>query len=159
MTTLTVISVGALKEDYYAAAVREYEKRLGSYCRVENVNLKDERIPDEESAAAVAAALEKEGDRILAKIPAGACTVAFCVEGEEMDSPALARRVGQAVDRTGKVCFVIGSSHGLSPRVKRAADLRLSVSRLTFPHRLMRVLVLEAAYRSFAILGGSPYHK
>ena len=159
MTQLTVISVGTLKEDYLTAAVREYEKRLSTFCRVESITLREERIRDEGDAAAVSAALEAEGDRILAAIPRDAYTVALCVEGKMLSSPALAARIGEAVDKKGKLCFIIGSSHGLSPRVKAAADDRLSFSPMTFPHQLMRVLLLEAVYRSFTILHGRPYHK
>ena len=159
MTQLTVISVGTLKEDYLTSAVREYEKRLAAFCRVESITLRVERIRDEEDAASVRAALEAEGDRILASIPRDAYTVALCVEGKMLSSPDLAARLGSAIDRGGKLCFIIGSSHGLSPRVKAAADERLSFSPMTFPHQLMRVLLLEAVYRSFTILHGRPYHK
>lgn len=159
MTQLTIISVGTLKEEYLVRAVAEYEKRLSAFCRVENVNLKEEKIADEEDASAVRAALRAEGERILAKIPAGALVVALCVEGEMLSSEELAALVGRAVDRGGKICFVIGSSHGLDDAVKKRADVRLSFSRLTFPHQLMRVILLEAAYRSFSILAGRAYHK
>ena len=107
----------------------------------------------------ISAALEKEADRILSSVPKGAEIVALCVEGKEMDSPALARYIGDAVNRCGKLAFIIGSSHGLSPRVKSAAALKLSFSRLTFPHHLMRVNLYEAIYRSFTILAGKKYHK
>ncbi len=159
MTALTVIAVGSLKEDYLRAAVAEYEKRLSAFCRVETVVLKEERIPDEQDATAIAAALRVEGEKILSKIPQGAYTVALCVEGEETDSPGLSALLGRAIDRGGKLCFIIGSSHGLDAAVKRAAHHRLSFSRLTFPHQLMRVLLLEAVYRSFRIRSGSSYHK
>lgn len=159
MVQLTVISVGTLKERYLTEAVAEYKKRLSAFARVEEVSLKEERIPDEESPAAVAAALSAEGARILSAVPEGAYTVALCVEGKTMDSPALAETLGAAADRTGKLCLVIGSSHGLSPEVKKRADLRLSVSALTFPHQLMRPLLMEILYRSFTILHGKKYHK
>lgn len=159
MTTVTFISIGTLKEDYLVRAVAEYEKRLAAYCRTESITLREERITDEDNPAAVRAALETEGDAILARIPKGAYTVALCVEGEMLSSEALAARIGQAVDRSGKICFIIGSSHGLAPKVKSAADLRLSFSRLTFPHQIMRALLPEAVYRSFTILAGKRYHK
>ena len=159
MTHLTVISVGTLKEEYLVRAISEYEKRLSTYCRVDNVNLREERITNEDDPAAVSAALESEGKAILSRIPEGAYTVALCVEGEMLSSEALAARLGDAVDRSGKICFIIGSSHGLSPRVKSAAHLRLSVSRLTFPHQLLRALLPEMIYRSFTILHGKRYHK
>lgn len=159
MVQLTVITVGTLKERYLTEAVAEYKKRLSAFARVEEITLKEERISDEESPAAVAAALSAEGARILSAVPEGAYTVALCVEGKTMDSPALAETLGAAADRTGKLCLVIGSSHGLSPEVKKRADLRLSVSALTFPHQLMRPLLMEILYRSFTILHGKKYHK
>ena len=159
MTQLTVISVGTLKEDYLRAAVAEYEKRLSAFCRVESVTIKEEKIADESDRTAVAAALRAEGERILARVPQGAYTVALCIEGEMPDSIGLAQRIGRAVDAGGKLCFIIGSSHGLDEAVKRAARERLSFSRMTFPHQLMRVILLEAVYRSFRILSGGNYHK
>ena len=159
MTNLTFISIGSLKEDYLVRAVAEYEKRLSAYCRTESITLREERITDEENPAAVRAALEKEGDAVLAKIPVGAFTVALCVEGEMLTSETLAARIGEAVDRCGKICFIIGSSHGLAPKVKAAAHLRLSVSRPTFPHQLMRAMLPEIVYRSFTILNRKKYHK
>ncbi len=159
MTQLTVISVGTLKESYLAAAASEYEKRLSAFCRIENINLREERIKNEDNPAEVRAALAAEGEKILSAIPHGAYTVALCVEGKELDSPAYARLIGDAVDRGGKLALIIGSSHGLDPRVKAASDFRLSFSRLTFPHQLMRVILLEATYRGFTILHGKSYHK
>ena len=159
MTQVTIISVGTLKEEYLARAVAEYEKRLSAFCRVENVNLKEERIANEDDPAAVRAALSAEGERIRARIPAGAFTVALCIEGEMPSSPELATLLGRAVDRGGKICFLIGSSHGLDPAVKAAANARISLSRLTFPHQLARVLLFETVYRSFSILAGKKYHK
>ncbi len=159
MIQTTVISVGTLKERYLTEAVAEYKKRLSVFARVEEVSLKEERIPDEDNPTAVAAALRAEGERILAAVPEGAYTVALCVEGKTMGSEALAAAIGAAADRTGKLCFIIGSSHGLSSAVKKRADLCLSVSALTFPHQLMRPLLMEILYRSFTILHGKKYHK
>ena len=159
MTHVTLISVGTLKESYLVEAAAEYKKRLGAFARVEEVALREERIPDEDDPGAVRSALEAEGARILAAIPEGAYTVALCVEGKAMDSPALARALEAGAARGGKLCLIIGSSHGLAPAVKSRADLRLSVSALTFPHQLMRVLILEILYRSFSILAGKRYHK
>ena len=159
MIQLTVITVGSLKEPYLRDALAEYRKRLSAYARPEEIELREERIPNEEDATAVRAALAAEGERILAKIPEGAYTVALCVEGRMMDSPALADALGAAADRTGKLCLVIGSSHGLAPAVKARADLRLSISPLTFPHQLARVMLYEILYRSFSIRAGKKYHK
>ncbi len=159
MIELTLITVGTLKEGYLREAVAEYEKRLSGLCRLQAVSLKEEKIPDEENPAAVASALEKEGERILSAIPEGAYTVAMCVEGKTMDSPTLARTLAEGAGKSGRLCFIIGSSHGLSPAVKKKADLRLSVSPLTFPHQLMRVMLAEILYRSFSIMAGKKYHK
>ncbi len=159
MVQLTVITVGSLKEGYLREALSEYKKRLSGMARVLEVELREERIVNEESPAEVASALAREGERMLAAIPEGAYTVALCVEGKEMDSEALAKALGAAADRTGRLAFLIGSSHGLSPEVKRRADLCLSVGRLTFPHQLMRVILYEVLYRSFSILAGKRYHK
>lgn len=159
MTQVTMISVGALKESYLREACQEYKKRLGAFARLEDISLREVPIADEDNPAAVRAALESEGERILAAIPDGAFTVALCIEGKGQSSEQLAETLGAARDRSGKLCFIIGSSHGLSPAVKARADLRLSLSPLTFPHQLARVLLLEAVYRSFSILGGRRYHK
>ena len=159
MIQLTILTVGTLKESYLRDAIAEYQKRLSAFARCEEIVLREERIADEEDATAVRAALAAEGEHILARIPEGAYTVARCVEGRMMDSPTLAAALGSAADRTGKLCFVIGSSHGLSPAVKARADLRLSISPLTFPHQLARVMLHEILYRSFSILHGKKYHK
>ena len=159
MTRLTVISVGTVKEGYLTDAINEYEKRLRAYAQVENISLKEERITDEDDGHKISAALEAEADRILSKIPPDSYKIALCVEGISPDSVKLAELLRQASDRCGKITMVIGSSHGLSERVKSACDLRLSVSKLTFPHQLMRVILLEAIYRSFSIIAGKKYHK
>ena len=155
---LTVITVGTLKEDYLVRAVEEYRKRIGAYARMEEINLKEERLADE-SPARVAAALDEEGDRILAAMPKDALRIALCVEGKEYTSEAFASLLGEGRDKGGKICLVIGSSWGLADKVKRACDVRLSVSKMTFPHQLMRVILSEALYRALTILHGKKYHK
>ncbi len=156
---ITLISVGTLKESYLSEAVDEYKKRVSQYARVDEINIKEEKIRDEDDPSEIRRALDAEGEKILAAIPKGAASVALCVEGRECDSPALARLIGKYGDERGKIAFIIGSSHGLSPAVKAAADEKLSVSRLTFPHQLMRVILSEALYRSMTILAGKRYHK
>ena len=158
MIKCTFITLGALKEDYLSRAVEEYKKRLSSFAEITEVNLKDEKLLTE-SPAEVSAALEKEADAILAKIPDGAFTVALCVEGKELSSEGFANLIGAACDTQGKLCFIIGSSYGLSPRIKQRAQARVSFSKMTFPHGLMRVILTEALYRSFTILAGKKYHK
>ena len=156
---ITLITVGTLKEDYLKDAVSEYQKRLSQYARVENINLKEERIANEDDARSVERALDAEADRILAAIPDGSMRIALCVEGKQYSSEELSSLIRRGVDEGGKIALIIGSSHGLSERVKRACDVRLSVSRMTFPHQLMRVILLEALYRSFTIIAGKKYHK
>ena len=159
MANITVITVGSLKEGYLKEAVAEYKKRLSQYARVEEINIKEEAIRDEDDQSEIRRALESEADKILTAIPKGAGKIALCVEGKQYDSPALARLIGKMADESGKIALIIGSSHGLSDRVKRECDVPLSFSQLTFPHQLMRVILFEALYRSFTILAGKKYHK
>lgn len=159
MANITLITVGTLKENYLKDGVAEYKKRLSQYARVDEVNIKEERIANEDDGTEIKRALECEADKILAAIPKGAGKIALCVEGKQYDSVALAGLIGRMADESGKIALIIGSSHGLSDRVKRECDVRLSVSALTFPHQLMRVVLYEALYRSFTILAGKKYHK
>lgn len=159
MLGLTIITVGTLKESYLRDAAAEYEKRLGAFCRLSSVNLKEEKLPDSPSESQIETALRKEGERILAQMPKKSYKIAMCVEGKQLSSEELADKLGQISSTHGEVCLVIGSSHGLDPSVKNACDMRLSVSKLTFPHQLMRVILLEAVYRGFNILKGTHYHK
>lgn len=158
MVKCTLITQGSLKEEYLVRATEEYKKRLSAFAEVTEINLPDERLMTE-SPAEIASALEKEADRILSKIPDGAYTVALCVEGKEMSSEAFADLIATARDTSGKICFIIGSSYGLSPRVKARASARISFSKMTFPHGLMRAILTEQVYRAFTILGGKKYHK
>lgn len=159
MINVKIISVGSLKESYLREAAAEYEKRLSSFCRLETVELKEARVRDGESDAAASAALSDEAERILAALPARSYRVAMCIEGREQDSHGLADMISRAADAYGTVCFIIGSSHGLDEKVKASCDMRLSLSKLTFPHQLFRVMLLEAIYRSFNIIKGTRYHK
>ena len=159
MVQLTLITVGALKESYLKEAVSEYKKRLSQYARVEEINIKEELIKDESDASLVKRALDNEGDKILSLIPKDSATVALCVEGRQYDSEGLASLIGRISDEKGKITLIIGSSHGLSDKVKSIATVRLSVSHMTFPHQLMRVILIEALYRSFTIIAGKKYHK
>ena len=159
MANIMIVSVGTLKEEYLKDAVAEYKKRLSQYAKVEEVNIKEETIRNEESTAEITRALQAEGERILSAIPKDYYKIAMCIEGKEFDSTALAARLEDALDAKGKIALIIGSSHGLSENVKGAADLKLSVSRLTFPHQLMRAMLFEILYRSFTIISGKKYHK
>lgn len=159
MLSVTLITVGSLKEGYLREAVAEYEKRLSSFCRFETLQLKEHKLPENPSGGEIAAALSEEGRRILAAIPPRAYSIALCVEGKQYSSPALADILGRAADENGAIALIIGSSHGIAPEVKAACRMRLSVSELTFPHQLMRVLLLEILYRCFSIQHGTKYHK
>ncbi len=159
MIRLTLVAVGNLKESYLREALAEYQKRLAAFCKPEIVQLKEYKLPDNPSQGEIKAALEEEADRILAAIPGKAYKIALCTEGKQFSSEALAEKLDGILSETGELALIIGSSHGLSERVKRTADLRLSISELTFPHQLMRVLSLEILYRSFSILKGTRYHK
>ena len=159
MIQVTLITVGNLKEEYWRAAVAEYEKRLGAFCKPEILQLKEVKLPEDPSSTEIRSALEEEGKRILAAMPPRSYRIALCVEGKQFSSEALAKRLDAALAENSSLCLVIGSSHGLCERVKEACQLRLSVSELTFPHQMMRVLLLEVLYRSFGILKGTKYHK
>ena len=159
MVIVKLITVGTLKEGYLRDAAAEYEKRLGAFCKFSHVCLKEERLPDNPSANEIKTALSKEAERILAEMPKKAYKIALCVEGKQLSSEELAEKFDGISATHGEMCLVIGSSHGLDDSVKNAADLRLSVSTLTFPHQLMRVILLEAVYRGFNILKGTHYHK
>ena len=159
MIQVTVITVGNLKESYWREAVAEYEKRLRSFCKPTMVQLKEARLPENPSDGEIKTALEDEGKRILEAMPPRSFRIALCIEGKQFSSEELAQKLENATAQSSTVCLVIGSSHGLSEEVKQSCDLRLSVSRLTFPHQMMRPLLLEVLYRSFSILHGSKYHK
>jgi 23S rRNA (pseudouridine1915-N3)-methyltransferase len=159
MLNVRFITLGTLKEAYLRDAAAEYEKRLGAFCKFDMIQLKEERLSDDPSQNEINTALERESEKIFAQIPPRAYVVAMCVEGKELSSLELADKLDEVANRTSDVCFIIGSSFGLSETVKKRADLRLSVSKLTFPHQLMRVLLLEAVYRAFNIQKGTKYHK
>ena len=159
MTNVRFITLGTLKEQYLRDAAAEYEKRLGAFCRFENIQLKEERLSDSPSQSEIKNALERESVKILEQIPPRAYCIAMCVEGKQLSSEELAQKLDLAVQDTSDICFIIGSSFGLSDTVKQRADMRLSVSKLTFPHQLMRVVLLEAVYRAFNIQKGTKYHK
>ena len=160
MFDITLITMGKLKEPFYISAAAEYAKRLGGYCRITLLELPECRLPEDPSAAEIAAGLEKEADTILAKIPKGAWFCVFTPEGKELSSEAFASRLAD-VKNSGKssACFLIGSSFGIAPRVKEKADFKLSMGPMTFPHHLARIMVLEQLYRAEAIQAGSKYHK
>lgn len=161
MQNITLIAVGKLNAAYFRAAAAEYEKRLTAFCSLHLVELPEETVSEKNaSPAVIAKALEKEGRAILAAVPKGAAIAALCIEGTQLSSEELsAYLVQKAGSGAGSVAFVIGSSHGLAPGVKAAAEKKLSMSRMTFPHQLARVMLLEQLYRAFSIAAGGKYHK
>lgn len=159
MINVTVITVGNLKESYWRDALAEYEKRLGAFCKLNVIQLKEYKLPENPSQTEIVSALSEEGKRILAAIPPRSYRIALCVEGVQFSSEELAKKIEVATESTGSLCLIIGSSFGIAPEVKATCHLRLSVSKLTFPHQMMRVLLLEVLYRSFSILKGTKYHK
>lgn len=160
MLGIKLICVGRMREKFFIDAFNEYQKRLSAYCRFELLELTETRLPDSPSEREIAAALEKESAEILKNIPRDAYVVAMCVEGGQMPSEAVAKLIAER-ESSGKpkLCFLIGGSFGLSETVKRRADLRLSMSKMTFPHHLARVMLAEQIYRGFKINEGSRYHK
>jgi len=160
MISVKVICVGRLKEPFYTDAASEYAKRLGGYCKLDIIEIPEHRLPDKPSDTQIILALEKESEAVCSRIPAGHLIVALCVEGKEMDSFELA---GFLADSAGhgasRLCFIIGGSHGLHISIKDRADFILSMSKMTFPHNLARVMVLEQLYRAFSINEGGKYHK
>jgi len=165
MVKIKLICVGALAESYFRDAAAEYKKRLGGYCSFEELRLKEAHMGKASNggiptAGDITAALEREADDILSKIPKRATVVALCIEGKMLSSEALADYIDKrTASGTSEFCFIIGSSHGLSDRVKNAADLKFSMSPLTFPHQLASVMLMEALYRAMDIIRGGKYHK
>lgn len=160
MFEISLLAMGKLKEKFYTSAAEEYAKRLQAYCKFHLIELPEVRLPDNPSPADIAIGLEKEADMIISKVPKGAWLCIFTPEGRELSSENFAKQLAQ-VKLSGKssACFLIGSSFGISPRVKAAADFKLSMGPMTFPHHLARIMALEQIYRAEAIQAGSKYHK
>ena len=160
MLNVKLICVGKLREKHYIDAFREYAKRLGAYCRLDCAEIAEQRLPERPADKEIAAALDREAAEILRAVPADAWLCALCVEGKLLPSEGLAELIRQR-ENSGKpkLCFVIGGSFGLSDAVKQRADCRLSMSPMTFPHHLARIMLTEQIYRAFKILEGSRYHK
>ncbi len=160
MTDILILCVGKLKEKFYTEAAAEYTKRLGAFCRVTVKELPEAKRSASPSPAETAAALSKEAASIKAAVPASSAVIALCIEGDMMSSEELSARLGKRMNEgVSRFCFVIGGSDGLSSEIKDMAELRLSMSRMTFPHHLARVMLLEQLYRAFSISAGGKYHK
>ncbi len=159
MLKITLIAVGKAKEKYLAEGYNEYIKRLSGYCNLSIFELTPVKA-DESSAASINNAIQKEGEMILSKIPQRAAVIPMCIEGKQMKSEALGEFFQKsAVEGVGDICFIIGGSYGLSENVKNLGKIRLSMSEMTFPHQLARLMLLEQIYRAFKINEGSSYHK
>ncbi len=157
---ITIIAVGKIKEKFYSQAVDEYVKRLSRYCRTNIIEVADEKTPDEASAHEEELIRQKEGERILKNIADDAYVIALAIEGKKLSSTELASRIESlGVGGTSHITFIIGGSLGLAPEVTGRADMLLSFSDMTFPHQLMRVILLEQIYRSYRIINNEPYHK
>lgn len=160
MLNIKIIATGDLKEAYLREAIKEYQKRLGAWCKIEEIVLKEERLPDNPTDAQISKALELEEKKILEKISQKAYVIAMCIEGKQLSSEELAEKI-EGITSLGKseIVFIIGSSFGLSSTIKQRADYKLSISKLTFPHQLLRVILHETIYRSLSIINGTKYHK
>lgn len=157
---ITVIAVGKIKEKFYRDAIAEYGKRLGRYCKLEIIQVEDEKTPDKESEAMEQLILKKEAERILKHIREDAYVITLELQGKEYDSEGFAHELEKlAVQGTSHIQFVIGGSLGLHEEVCKKADRSVSFSKMTFPHQLMRVILLEQIYRSYRIINREPYHK
>ncbi len=159
MIKITLITLGKLKEKYLRDAIDEYAKRLSRYCKLDVVELTPVSLPDNPSQTEVDVALNKEAEMIEKRIPDGSIVTALCIEGKSFSSENLANFVEKNTNSGKNMCFIIGSSYGLSSSVKQRANLKLSLSAMTFPHQLFRVMLLEQIYRAFKINEGSTYHK
>lgn len=157
---ITIVTVGKVKEKYWNLALDEYAKRLSRYCKLDIVEVADEKTPDGASSTVENMIKDKEGNRILSKIPDDAYVVALAIEGSMLDSEGLAKRIETlGVSGNSHIVFIIGGSLGLSKNVLSRANFLLSFSKMTFPHQMMRVILLEQIYRSYRIINNEPYHK
>ena len=157
---ITILCVGKIKEKFYRDAISEYEKRLSRYCKLDIVEVADEKTPDNASEVVEKQIKDKEAERMEKYIKEGAYVIALAIEGKQLDSVELSEKIGQlGLTGTSHIIFVIGGSLGLSERILKRADYKLSFSKMTLPHQLMRVVLLEQVYRSYRIMNHEPYHK
>ena len=156
---INIISVGKIKEKYFTAAIDEYAKRLSRFVKLNITEVPDEKIPDNASEKEMELIKEKEGAKILAKLPQNSFVVTLCIEGKELSSEELAEKISDISMTSSNITFIIGGSLGLADAVKCKSNLRLSFGRMTLPHQLMRVVLLEQMYRAFTINNNDSYHK
>ena len=156
---ITIICVGKIKERFFCDAIAEYVKRISRFSAVEIIEVKDEKIPENASNKECELILEKEGSAILAKSPKSGYAVAMCIEAAELSSTELSARLDEIKQTSSNITFIIGGSLGLSKAVKSASDMQLSFGKITLPHQLTRVVLLEQLYRAFKISAGEAYRK
>lgn len=156
---ITIVCVGKIKEKFFSDAIAEYKKRTSRFAKLDIIEVKDEKIPENASAKECEAVLEKEGGAIASKIPKGSYVITMCIEGEQLSSTAFADKIKYISMESSHITFVIGGSLGLSDKVKSLSRLRLSFGKITLPHQLMRVVLTEQIYRAFKIMSNESYHK
>lgn len=157
---ITILCVGKVKEKFYREAILEFSKRLSRYCKLEIVEVADEKTKEEASEVEIRLVKDKEGEKLLKNIKDDAYVVCLCIDGTQLDSEGLSEKIEKhAIQGISHICFVIGGSLGLSDEVIRRADYKLSFSKMTFPHQLMRVILMEQIYRAYRIMNNEPYHK
>ena len=159
MLNVKIYVTGTLKEQYYKDAIAEYKKRLNAYCKLDIIEYKEQRIPENPSPKQIEQALLLEGEKILSDISPRAYKIAMCVEGKQLSSEEFATRLDEIATTNGELAIIIGSSFGLSEDLKRACDFRMSVSKMTLTHQMMRVWLVEILYRCLSISHGGKYHK
>ena len=157
---ISILCVGKVKEKFYRDAIDEFSKRLSRYCKLEIIEVADEKTEEQSTENEIRLVKEKEGERLLKNIKEDAYVIALCIDGKQLDSEELSEKIEKlGVQGTSHICLVIGGSLGLADAVVKRADFKLSFSKMTFPHQLMRVILLEQVYRAYRIMNNEPYHK
>ena len=157
---ITILAVGTIKEKFYREAIKEFEKRLSRYCRLKIVEVDDEKTPDSDSIKMCELVLKKEGEKLSSHIPDNAYIISLAIEGKKYDSVGFSKRINNlAITGKSNIVFIIGGSLGICEDIKKRSDELISFSDMTFPHQLMRVILLEQVYRSYRIIQNEPYHK
>lgn len=160
MIKIKIICIGSLKETYLKEAFYEYQKRLTSFCKFELIELNEYKLKNNPCDSEIKICINSEGDKILSKIPANSHCISLCIEGNELSSEKFAKHIEDiSINKTGEIIFIIGGSYGLSEKVKKQSDFLLSISKMTFPHQLARIMLSEQIYRAFQIMSGGKYHK
>lgn len=160
MLTVNIVCIGNLKEKYLKEAVAEYQKRLKAFCRFQIIELPEQKLPDNPSQSEINKALKMEAEKIISKIPKGSAIISMAIEGNQVSSEQLAEKISSfSLRGFSTVSFVIGSSFGLADEIKQESDFLISMSKMTFPHQLARLMLCEQIYRAFGIINNTKYHK